>query len=308
MLQNFIVVGTQVGILFILIGTGFFAGKVNILKKEGIGVINDVMLLIVTPCVIIEAFQRDFNAQMFKNLMLSILAAVISHMICFLLGFLLIHNKDEARQRVMRFAAIFCNCGFMALPLLEALYGMEGVFYGAGYLAIFNLLVWSVGQFMIAKGQADFDVKKAILNPGVISVIIGFIFFVTSFKLPTLILSPISYLADLNTPLPMLIIGYTISTLDLKGIFRIKEEIMTLCIRLIIGPLILLAVLYLLGYRGVLLCSAIVSSSTPVAAISTMFSIKYGVDEKLAAKLVAVSTLFSIVTMTLIVGFAEYIA
>ncbi|MCR4787978.1 MAG: AEC family transporter [Lachnospiraceae bacterium] len=308
MLESLKIVGTQVFILFILIMLGFFGGKKKLMTKEGVRCINDIMLYFVTPCVIINAFQREYDSTMLHNLLLSILAALISHVICYIAGFLFIHDKEEAAKRTKRFAIAYSNCGFMALPLLDALLGSEGVFYGAGYLCVFNILVWSYGQYTIGKGKEGFEIKKAFLNPGVIASVIGFIFFITSFELPLLIIEPIKYLAALNTPVPMLIIGYTISSFALKEQLRIKGEIVSISLRLIVCPMALLGILYLMGIRGTLLVASIVSASAPVAAISTMFSIKYDGDVRLASKMVAVSSLFSIITMTLIVGFTRYIA
>ena len=106
----------------------------------------------------------------------------------------------------------------------------------------------------------------------------------------------------------MLIIGYTIAGLTFKDFLNIKEEALTIVSRLVIVPLLLLGILFLLGYRGNLLVATIVSASAPVAAITTMFSIKFSRDEMVASKLVAVSSLFSIITMTLIISFARTIA
>ncbi len=308
MLDSLRIVGTQVFILFILIMLGFFGGKKKMITKEGVKCINDIMLYLVTPCVIINAFQREYDPALLHSLLLSILAAVISHVVCYAAGFLFIHDKEEAAKRTKRFAIAYSNCGFMALPLLDALLGSEGVFYGAGYLTVFNILVWSYGQYTLGKGKDGFEIKKAFLNPGVIASIIGFIFFVTSFELPILVIEPIKYLAALNTPVPMLIIGYTISSFALKEQLKLKGEIIPIALRLIICPMLLLGILYLMGFRGTLLVATMISASAPVAAISTMFSIKYEGDVRLASKMVAVSSLFSIITMTLIVGFTRYIA
>lgn len=308
MLQSFQIVGTQVLILFILIALGFLAGKIKIFGQEGIKSINNLMLYIVSPCVIVNAFQREFDILMLRNLLLSMLAGLISHALCYLFGFLLIKNKDTSKQSILRFAGVFSNCGFMALPLADALLGSEGVFYASGYLAVFNLVVWTVGQYQMGKGQPNFAVRNAFINPNVIAVVIGLLFFFTSFKLPELIAVPVEYLAALNTPVPMLIIGYTISTQKLGQIVRIKEEIVPILIRLVIGPLSLLGIMYLLGVRGALLTAVTISASSPVAAITAMFAIKFNKDEKLGSKMVMVSTVFSLITMTLIVGFANYIS
>ena len=308
MVDNLLLVGTQVFVLFILIGLGYFGGKIKLLNKSGVKCMNDVMLYFVTPCVIINVFQREFDKKMLANLLLSMVASMIAHVVAYLLALLFVRNKDESKGAILRFGAVFSNCGFMALPLIEALLGDEGLFYAAGYLAVFNICVWTFGQYIMSKGKGDFSLKKAFLNPGVIAVAIGLVMFFTSCTLPQVIGSPIAFLSELNTPVPMLIIGYTISTIDLKELIKIKELVPSLVIRLVFTPLLVLLALYLIGVRDVLLVASIVSASTPVAAITTMFAIKFDADEKLASKLVAVSTLFSLVTMIVIVAVTSYLS
>ncbi|MCR5502878.1 MAG: AEC family transporter [Lachnospiraceae bacterium] len=319
MLQSFQIVGTQVLVLFVLIVIGFFCGKKKLLSGQAIRGINDLVLYLVNPCVIVHAFQREFNISLLRGFLFALLAAVIAHGLCLILSFLIFRMKkagedagnasgDENRIRVLRFATVFSNCGFMALPLLDALAGADGVFYGAAYLTVFNLLIWSYGQYSMAKGTDGFSAKKVLLNPSIISVFIGLILFFTSTTLPDLIALPIGHMAALNTPVPMIIIGYTIANLDLKHLFGPADEFLVYLFRLIVSPLLLLGILYLIGLRGTLLVSCIVSASAPVAGLTTMFSIKYGRDTSLSSRLVATSTLLSILTMTLIVGIAQYLS
>ena len=308
MLESFAVVGTQVAILFILIALGYLAGKVKIINESGIRCINDIMLYIVNPCVIVTAFQRPFDSLMMGNLLKVIGGALIGHVLFIALSFCFFKKYPEKKSAVLRYAVIFSNCGFMALPLLDALIGDEGVFYGAGYMVVFNLLVWSLGQYMMAKGEEGFSTKKIIINPGIIACVIGITLFITSISLPEIIFTPVQYLSNLNTPVPMLIIGYTISKMKFSEMFTSLEVYPTVALRLVVCPLILLGILYLLGYRGNMLISLIVSSSAPVGAMTTMFSIKFNKDVDLSSKAVSLSTLFSAATMTLIVGFARFIA
>ncbi len=308
MIGSFLVVGQQVLILFILIAIGFAGGKLKFITKEGVSCITDIMLYIVTPCIIVNAFQKEFNSILLAGFFKSFLAAIAAHLISILLSRLFIKSKDEARRRVLQFGVVFSNCGFMSLPLLDALLGQEGVFYGASYIAVFNLLVWSYGLLLMDKENPELSIKKLILNPGTLPVIIGLIFFFCSYRLPSLISTPVSYLSALNTPLPMLVIGYYISNLKLSGLFKETDEFAMLFLRLIASPLLLLALLYPLGFRGALLIACIVSASAPVAATSTMFSTKFHADAELSAGTVALSTLLSIITMTLIVGFTQYLA
>ena len=308
MLDSFIVVGTQVLTLFILIGIGFACGRLKFLNKDGVKCINDIVIYIVNPCLIVSAFQRKFEAALLHNFLYAILGALIAHMLCLLIALAVFRKQEEGKRKVLRFASIFSNCGFMGIPLLSALLGPDGVFYGAAYLVVFNLMIWSYGQYIMARGSDGFETKKVILNPGVIAVCIGLIFFFTSTSLPEIIMIPVDYMASLNTPVPMLIIGYTMSKFSSKDLMGGIDEVKVYLIRLIVGPLLLLGILYAMGIRGIVLTAVIVSASAPTAALTTMFAIKFGCDEELSARIVSTSTLISIVTMTLIVGLASYLA
>ncbi len=308
MLESFLIVGTQVLILFILIALGYGLGKCKIFNQDGVKCINDLVIYVVNPCLIISAFQRKFEIALLRNFVLALIGALIAHVLCLVLALLIFRNKPEGRKKVLKFATIFSNCGFMGVPLLNALLGTDGVFYGAAYLVVFNLLIWSYGQYIMAKGSDGFSTKKIVLNPGVIAVAVGLVFFFTSTSLPSVILTPVEYLAALNTPVPMLIIGYTISKFKLSNLAGGFDEVKVYLIRLVIGPLILLGILYGMGLRGSVLVAVIVSASAPTAALTTMFSIKFGCDEELSARIVSTSTLLSIISMTLIVGLARYIS
>lgn len=308
MLNSFIVVGTNVLIIFILIVVGFFCGKRKYISDEGMKSMNTIMLNIVTPCVIISSLQKEFNEVLLKNFLLAILSAILSHVIGFVLSLVLVHDKNESRKKTLQFAAIFSNCGFMALPLIEAICGSEGLFYGSAYIVVLNLISWSFGYRLMSDGSKESHLKEAILNPGVIPSIIGLILFLFSVSLPPIILTPMKHFSGLNTPIPMLIIGYSISKMDLEDFLKLKDLWQPLLIRLIATPSILMLILYLLGFRGTLLVTVIISAAAPTAAMTTMLSIKFDRDCTLASKVVAVSSLFSVITMTVIVSVAKFLS
>lgn len=308
MVQNFLTVGQQVLIIFILIAIGFICGKTKLIKENGAQCITSVVLYVVTPCLLIEAFQREFDPSMLLNLAIVVAASLGVHLISVIIANLLIHDKDKARQTVLRFSVVFSNCGFMCLPLEQALLGDDGVFYGGIFVAIFNVVVWSYGLVLMSGNKKEISVKKLVLNPGLLGVAIGFIFFLFSVKLPEVIITPISYISDLNTPLPMLVIGYYLYKSNLKEVLFDKKAYLAIGLRLVAIPLISLGVLYLCGLRGVVLLSTIIAASAPVAATTTMFATKFNRAVSVSVNVVSLSTILSIFTMSAIVAFAQTIA
>lgn len=308
MLTNFLTVAEQVVVLFLLIGVGALCAKTGIIKEVAIKSCSDLVLIVVTPCVIIQSFQRPFDAAMLKGLGLACLIALSIHIVTILLAHLLPHDPVAARERVLRVGAVLSNAGFMSLPLQNALLGEDGVFYGAAYVAIFNLILWSYGLVEMSGSRQNLSPRKLILNPGVLSLAIGLMLFLVRITLPTVLASPMGHLAALNTPLPMLIIGFYLADTDLKAALRDWRSYAAIGLRLLVVPLTALGILYLCGVRGTLLVSMIIAASAPVAASTTMFATKYDCDTGLSVNLVSLSTLLSLITMPLIVALAQVIA
>ena len=308
MLENLRFVGAQVLILFIIMAVGFVCRKLRVLTEGGVKGLTDLMLYLITPCMMIKAFQQAFDIRLLRGFLVTAAATTVFYAVEIGLAVLLLRDRDEARKRVLRFGAVFSNCGYMALPLLQNLWGSEAVLYGAAFNAIHVFYLWTYGLSLMNGGKEKISLKKAVLNPGTVSTLLGLALFFCSVRLPYVIAKPVEYLAALNTPVPMLIIGFYLAGLDWRTVLRSRGEYVMLALRLLIVPALTLGGRGLCGVRGVLLCTNVVCVSAPMATIGTMFATKYGGDPTLSAGLVAVSTLLSVATMTLVVGFTSYIA
>ena len=305
----FITVFTQVSVLMLMIAVGFIAAKAGIMTEAGAACCTDIALIIATPCVIIKSLMRKFDAAVMKSLLLAVALTFLVQVLMITLGTLLLRSKDLKRQRTLRFGSIFANCGFMSLPLQEVMLGADGTLYGSAYVIMFNLVVWSYGVYLISGDKRYIQPKKLFVNPGIAGLLIGLIIFVFSVPVPQVLSSTVNYLAAIYTPLPMLIIGYHLSKTNVLKAFKDFQCIIAVLLRLIVYPLVSLGVLYLFGIRGTLLVSAIISLSAPVAAVTTMFSSKFGGgDTALSVDMVSLSTVLSIITMPAVITLAQILA
>ena len=304
----FLTVLNQVIILLLLMALGVILTKKNIFTEAGVKSMTDLVLLFVTPCVIIKSFIREFDPSTLKAILISFAAAVAVHILFIAVSLLLCRSKDIARRRVLRFGIVFTNCGYMSLPLQEAVLGADGVLYGASFIAIFNLIVWSYGITQMSGNTKYISPKKLLFNPGIIGLLVGLIIFLCSIPVPQVIAAPIGYLAALNTPLPMLIIGYHLAHSNLLKALKDTECLIAVAIRLILLPLLAIGGLYLCGLRGDLFVSVVIAACAPTAAITTMFSAKFNQATELSVNMVSLSTVISLITIPLLVTFAQTIA
>ena len=299
---------SQVLILMILVALGALLSKTGILTESGVRSITDMVLMTVTPCVIIKSFVREFDAKALKGLLISFLIAALVHIGFIVLSRIILHSKDISRERVLRLGVIFTNCGYMSLPLQEAILGETGVFYGSSFIAIFNLFVWSYGIITISGDKKYLTPKKLVFNPGMIGLAVGIVIFLFSIPVPKIIYQPISFVASLNTPLPMIIIGYHLSKTDILKSIKDLQCLLASLVRMLLLPSVAIALMYLCRVRGDMLVSAAISCSAPTAAITTMFASKFGGDTELSVNMVSLTTIMSLLTMPLMITAAQMIA
>ena len=307
MIENFISVFEQVLILFILMALGFIFNKTKKLNKETCKSISDIVVTFVAPCVIIKSFIREYEPEMMKMLCVALALSVGVHILMIIVSKVVLRASEEKKRRVLTFAAVFSNAGFIALPLQEQLLGGDGVFYGAAYIVIFNIALWSFGVAEMSGNRSAVTLKKLLVSPGIIGVVVGVILFAFSIKPPVVIYSVIDYVAALNVPLPMFIVGYYLAEADLRRALKERSLYFCILLRLILYPIFTMILLWMLNIDNTLLTALAISISAPVGATVSMFSEKFGGDTDLSVKLVAISTLLSIITMPIIVAVAKMI-
>lgn len=258
--------------------------------------------------MIIKSCVREFDAAMLRGFLIVAAAAVVNHLILIAAAHLLFRDRDEGRRRVLRFATIFSNAGYMAIPLQQALLGDEGVFYCAAYVIVFNIIVWTYGVVDMSGSRQELSARRLVTNPGIVGVLLGLLVFVCRIPVPGPLLDAIGHVAALNTPIPMLIVGYYLAQTDLKAAVRDARSYLCLFIRLVAMPLLALGLLLLCGVRGTVLISLMICISTPVATACTMFATRYDRNPLLSVNLVSLSTLCSVVTMPLLIALTTHLS
>lgn len=307
MFDGFLLTAQQVGVLFTLMAVGYVCRRKGLFSDAFVKGAVNLLLLIVTPCLIIHVFQRPFTKELLANLGMALATAFFAHGVGLLFAETCFRRVDDMRKGILKFGTVFSNGGFMAIPLEYALLGAEGAFYGAVYVVVFNLLCWTYGLKVMCGHLKDLDKRILLVNPGTIGITVGLPLFLTSTTLPQVIGEPIRYLSELNTPLAMIIIGYYLADARFAAYFRCTPALVASVLRLLVIPSIVLASMTMIrrfGLDPVMAVALTASASAPVAAMDSMFAAKYGKDVDLSVGLVSVTTLISIITMPLIVGVA----
>lgn len=289
--------------LFIIGIAGYFSRKSDILNEHTIDNLPKFLLQVTLPCMIISSMQLEYSPEKINDIKTILIISISTYAFSFILSLIIskiIKVKDTRDKGVYQFMVIFSNVAFIGYPVLMSIYPKEAIFYAAIYNLPFNFLVFTLGIFIMQENAKKININSFI-NPGLISVIIGMIFYVLSIKIPELILQPLTIIGDLTTPLSMIFIGASLTHINIKSILLEWRLYIISIVRLIIVPLLLLLVLINIIDNPLLIGIPVIISGMPVAANCAIISKQYGGNSDLASEGIFLTTLLSIITIPFIV-------
>ncbi len=299
-----ILLAKKIAEFFIFIILGFLIVRCNILKSTDSEVVTKLCIYLMTPAIIINAFQIDATGNVIKGLLLAVFNAVIIHIVCIIIAKL--YGRLTNATEVERASIIYSNGGNLIVPIVGSVLGDEWVVYSAAFVAVFNIFVWSHGRGMFAK-EDGIPWKKILLNVNIISIGVGLFMLVFDYKFTGLVSSVISSLADMVGPVSMIIVGMVLGGMKVQNIFSNNRIWGVICMRLIICPLVILLIMSLLpvesfvsGGDTVMLVSFL-AACAPCAATINQFAILYSKNAEYASAINILSTLLCILTMPIMV-------
>lgn len=294
----------QVFILFIMIFLGFLLVKLKLIDIQSKKTLSNILVYLVVPFMIVNSYiTSEFNDEKAVNIGFAFLSSFILLVVGIIVSYIvgIFYKTDD--KPVLKFGLMFSNAAYMGFPLIEAMYGSDGLIYASCFVSVFNILLWTIGYMTVSK---NFNIKEALIailkTPVIYSLIIGLILFFTKTTLPTVISKPLSMIGSMNTPLSMIITGMIIASSNIKGVLKNKFLWIETTVRLVIIPLVCLLVVLLLKKMGIeteVLQIVFILEACPVAAITSIFAIKFNYNEDLASTCVVLTTLLSIVTLPL---------
>lgn len=299
--------GTQVAVLYLMVLVGFVCDKVKIFSEETAKKVVDLLLYIITPSLLIDSFiGMEKSPDTVKKFFLSLALMFGVHIIAIVL-FMPFFRKDNSKDPVYKFASIYGNTGYMALPLAQAVLGSQGVFYCANGVAAYNVMTFTHGVKVMQGKKFKISFKSLVLNPGVVAVLIGLPIFLLQIPVPYVIAKPVELIGSLNSPVAMLIFGTYISRTNMLQMFKIKQIYLTALLKLIVMPLACMGIFALCGVRGTLLVACTITASVPSGNNTFMFASKYGRDAQAASQTVSLVSFMSIITMPFMIALSQSI-
>ena len=307
-----------IGVLFLLLVAGFICRRTAIIDETASKRLSKLIVALGQPMMIIGALiSKDFSTALLKEGLFYLLLGMLLHPLMAGVAFLLSPLFPKGVQRnISIFAVIFNNCGFIGFPILAAIFPEKGAFYGAFFVIGFHLYLWTLGIWILSRGQSHIRLtpKKALLNYGTVPCAIGFGLYLLKavLPLPAFVIDFSNHLGNLCLPISVLVTGALLAGEDWKKLIGNARLYLFNLIKLVAVPLIvaLVAKLVTLGmadsYNIVLFCTVI--AGLPSAATITMLCEIYDLDSPYAARVVGSTSILSLASLPLLYFVGDLIA
>jgi predicted permease len=243
-------------------------------------------------------------------------------LLCFILvfGIMSIHVSRGLASRTMHgMAASMTNTGFVALPVLQAIYGQRAVLPAAIATVFVAVVMFPAAVVLLELGQRDahgsstapiVTVKHVVLSPMVISTLIGMLFSALDLRMPGPVTAYFGILADALTPCALFAIGLGLSIDGLRA--NIGQASLLSAVKLIIMPLIVYGLSMSLGLDPLYTIAAVICAAVPTAKTVYILAGEYRCEEMMVASTVSMTTLASVISLVVwlygLSGLATHIA
>lgn len=300
----------QIASMFLMMAVGVVLVRLRVLKPEHGSVISRILLYAVVPCTIINSYQIDFSVSKLAGLGVSILGAVVVHLIFLVLERVL--RRPLRLEAVESASILYSNAGNLIIPLVLAALGQEWVFYISGYMLVQQLLIWTHGKTMVC-GERQWDFKKIVTNVNIIAIFVGIVLFLTGFRFPSVVQTAVDSMAGMIAPLSMVLTGMLLGGMKLREIVGTPRAYLVTALRLVVFPLAVVLVFAFSGIArlhpeavNILLVTTLAAASASATTI-TQFAQLYDNKPGYTSVISILTVIFCILTIPLMTGLYQWL-
>jgi predicted permease len=217
-------------------------------------------------------------------------------------------EREEKTQGMMRFSSVFSNNGFLGIPLAMAVFGAGSMPLMVVIILniVTNVLMYTLGIYLISGDRKAISLKKAFLNPVLIAFVIGIIANLLNVKgyIPE-VATYSTHFSNLVTPISMTILGMKMGGVKFLELFKSWKTYYVSALKLVVFPMIIVAIVFVLNQATAIITpdmvlGVLIAFAMPTAGLASTFSDNFGGDTENAVAFTLGTTVLSIVTIPLL--------
>jgi len=294
---------TKMTIFVVLMVIGYLCAKGGIASAEFTRTTSKLVInLFMTGTILNSVLNTslDVSGGALAEAMLVVTIAIVS---CYLVAAIvsrLLPMEKEKRPLFELLVAVVNNM-FIALPVVDSLFGATAVFYCSLSNLPYNILLYTYGVWRLKSGDSSGVKLKDILSIPLIATISAILIFLLRIPMPNVVRELVGSIAGATMPLSMLVIGASLGSVSLAAAFtKWRTYVMSFC-RLIVAPLIVWLICRNITADPVLLTTATIIAASPSGVVVSVLSLKYDKDAIFTSQGILQSTALAMFTIPAIV-------
>lgn len=282
--------------MFLLVAIGFAIRKKGIISGNTRKELVNFCLYITLPFNIFHSFRMEWDSSMLLAFAEVLLLSVGYNVISIIVSFLCYRNTETQRQKPLRYGTIVSNGGFLGNPVIEGIYGSEGLFYASVFMLPVRVVMWSIGTSCFMKDSQGNLVKKVLTHPCVAAIYLGLAAMISGIEFPVFLENTITGISNCNTPLSMMLVGMMLAEMNPKGLID-RTMVFYTALRLVVIPAIVFVATAFLPVTPLLRGVTVIIAGMPAPVTTALLSSKYDGDEEYATGMIFVTTILALVTL-----------
>ena len=294
---------SRLGTIALILLLGFLLGKLKLISKKTNQEITNLLLVIFMPASLFMAFPSSYDKASADLFFSGLLGGVLVMSMLIILAKAIFNKKffGEELSYESQFGLVFNNATFLGYPIVSSTFGPNGILAYCGFIIAFNIALFSYGIWLFEHKITFKLIRSVIFNPNIIAVILGMVLFLLNIKLPNLVTDAVGFVGGATTPLSIICIGFMLSQSKIFRVLKKWRLAITAITQLIVGPLATWGMLTLLNFPPEVVQVCTLIEALPTVTSLGLFAVKYGGNAIEASELVTISTIFSMITMPIMV-------
>lgn len=291
--------------LLVMIGTGCFMAKKGMMDAHTNTKMSKMIVDVFNPMLIVSSAANSVGLIPLGTMAVVGVIAIAMFAFLILAGMLLspLFDRHPDQRKIFQMMFVFSNLGFIGIPVVSSILGPEYVVYVTEFLLIYTIVFYTYGVALM-DGKFSPASLKTMLNPGMVSGVAAVLLIVLNIQLPGFLLTAVTYLGNVTSPMALVAVGFALANTDLKRIFCQPKLYVFSVVKLLVLPLLMLPLLRLATDDPAIVPVCVVMFGMPIGNMPLILGNQKGIDGSTCSAAIILTTVLCVFTIPILLAVA----
>lgn len=291
--------------LLIMIGAGWFMTRRGMMDAHTNTQMSKMIVNVFNPMLIVSSAANSAGLVSLGTIGLVGMISVAMFVILIVAGMVLspFFDKNPDQRKIFQMMFVFSNLGFIGIPVVSSILGQEYVVYVTEFLVIYTIVFYTYGVALM-DGKFSLSSLKTMVNPGMVSGVIAILIVVLNIPLPGFLLTAVTYLGNVTSPMALVAVGFALANTDLKRIFCQPRLYVFSIVKLLVLPLLMLPLLKLVTDDAALIPVCMIMFGMPIGNMPLILGNQKGIDGSTCSAAIILTTVLCVFTIPILLAIA----